>query len=167
MMGLPGTGKSSIARGLAAAVDGVVISKDEVRAAAFPESVRDYSEEQDDVAMEMVYEAAGYILWRYPGTAVILDGRTFTKEKQVVRLLAWAAEVKTAKRFIECVCNDEVARERLARGQTTAANRDFELYLRLKREADRIEVERLIIDTGAVALTGALEEVQTFLRRSF
>jgi predicted kinase len=81
MMGLPGTGKSTLARGVAKALGGVVLSKDEVRAAAFPEAVRDYSEEQDDLAMEMVYQAAGYVLREFPGTPVVIDGRTFTKEK--------------------------------------------------------------------------------------
>lgn len=165
LMGLPGTGKSSLARELAKAVDGVVISKDEVRAAAFPESVRDYSEAQDDLAMEMVYEAAGYILWRYPGTPVILDGRTFTREKQVMRVLAWASEVKTAKRFIECVCDAETARARLAQGQASAANRDFELYRRLQQEADRIEVERLVIDTGTMEISEAVVLAFRYVRR--
>ena len=165
MMGLPGTGKSTVARELAAALGGVVISKDEVRAAAFPEAVRDYSEEQDDLAMEMVYQAAAFVLRRFPGMVVVIDGRTFSKEKQVVRVIEWAASVKTVKRFIECVCDDEVARERLRAGQASAGNRDFELYRKLKEEADGIEVERLVIDTGAVEMSAAVERAREYLRK--
>ncbi len=166
MMGLPGTGKSTIARKLAAALGGVVISKDEVRAVAFPEAVRDYSAEQDDLAMEMVYEAAGYVLWRYPGLPVVIDGRTFTKEAHVMRVLAWAASVKTSKRFIECVCDDETARERLAHEQASAGNRDYVLYERLNEEADPVTVERLVLDTSEVGIDEAVERAVRWVRGS-
>jgi predicted kinase len=43
MVGLPATGKSTTPGGLAAALDAVILSKDEVRAAVFPPQVLDYS----------------------------------------------------------------------------------------------------------------------------
>lgn len=165
LMGLPGTGKSTLARALAAALNGVVLSKDDIRAAAFPEPVRDYSAEQDDLAMEMLYQAAESILRRFPGTPVILDGRTFTQEKHIVRVLAWAASVKTAKRFIECVCDDETARDRLAQHHASAANRNFDLYLRLKAEADPIRLDRLVIDTANENLQEAVNRATAYIRR--
>jgi predicted kinase len=164
MMGLPGSGKSTIAQGVAEALRGVVVSKDEVRAAAFPEPVRDYSEEQDDLAMEMVYQACGYILRVFPGMTVVIDGRTFSKEKQVIRVLAWAASVKTAKRFVECVCDDETARERLRERQASAGNRDFELYRGLKKEADALAVQRLVVDTGKVGTRHAVQRTVAYVR---
>ena len=166
MMGLPGTGKSTLARELARALGGVVLSKDDLRASAFPEAVRDYSEEQDDLAMEMVYQAAGYVLRQYSGMPVILDGRTFSREKQVRRVLAWAASMKTAKRFIECVCDDASAQLRLAHGQRTAANRDFELYSRLKKQSDPLLLERLMMDTGNCGISEAFERASAYVQLS-
>src|SRR5262249_29529025 len=111
---------------------GVVLGKDPVRAALFPGPALDYSHEQDDLCMAAVYEAARYIL-RTSSTPVIIDGRTFLRACQVRDLLALAAAVGYLLRLIECVCADEVARERLARDQAQgthpAGNRTYALYL--------------------------------------
>ena len=148
MAGLPGTGKSTIAARVAAAVGGVVLSKDAVRAALFPPPALDYSRTQDDIAMSAVYEAAGVIV---PGRPVVIDGRTFTKAYQVRDLLDWAATIGEVPAWVECVCPDDVARERLERGAGShpAGNRTFALYLRMKAAADPLAVPRLVLDTAA------------------
>jgi len=61
-----------------------------------------------------------------------------------------------APRVIECVCDDEVARERLDRDQVRgghpAGNRTFALYQSLKAGAVPLTVPRLVLDTGKLAL---------------
>ena len=54
MAGLPGTGKSTLARQIAEAIRGVVLCKDIVRATLFPAPVLDYSAEQDEIAPDGV-----------------------------------------------------------------------------------------------------------------
>lgn len=151
--GLPGTGKSTLARRLAAELGGVVLSKDGVRAALFPPPVLDYSREQDDLAVRATYEAAALILGRDPDRAVLLDGRTYSKAYQVRDLLALGEAIGRSVRVIECVCADEVARERIVRdaaaGTHPAGNRTFELYLSVKARAEPLTVPRLVLDTGA------------------
>jgi adenylylsulfate kinase len=93
MAGLPGTGKSKIASCLAEPMHAVVLNKDVVRAALFPPPVLDYLAEQDDISMNAIYQAAAYILKSSPQRAVILDGRTFGRAKQVEELLTFAATV--------------------------------------------------------------------------
>src|SRR5829696_5035748 len=93
MAGLPGTGKSTLAARLAAALGGVVLSKDVVRSALFPPPVLDYSAAQDDVAMSAVYAAARLLLSADPARVVVLDGRTFRKAVQVADLLAAGREI--------------------------------------------------------------------------
>lgn len=154
MAGLPGTGKTTLARRLAAELAGVVLGKDEARAALFPPPVRDYSAEQDDLAMAAVYSAAAYIRRVFPDTPVILDGRTFRKAYQVRDLLALGRTVGEGPRVIECVCADDVVRGRLehdlAEGLHPARNRTFELYLAVKARAEPIAAPHLTLDTGAV-----------------
>jgi predicted kinase len=43
MAGLPGTGKSTVARALAEEVGGVVLNKDDLRAELFPKEFVEYS----------------------------------------------------------------------------------------------------------------------------
>jgi adenylylsulfate kinase len=152
LAGLPGTGKSTLAAGLAQALGGVVLSKDAVRAALFPPPALDYSPAQDDLCMAAVYRAAAYILRASPPRPVILDGRTFLRAYQVRDLFAAAALVGEVPPLIECVCGDEVARVRLenvAEGGHPAGNRMFALYQALKAGAEPIAVPHLVLDTGA------------------
>jgi hypothetical protein len=71
----------------------VVLNKDTVRAALFPPPVLDYSAEQGDISMEAIYAAATSILKASPRRAVILDGRTFLRAKQLDDRLRLAAAV--------------------------------------------------------------------------
>ncbi|HYY29609.1 MAG TPA: ATP-binding protein [Chthoniobacterales bacterium] len=149
MAGLPGSGKTTIAVQLSTRLDAVLLSKDEVRSALFRPRFIEYSSKQDDFCIEVILQVAGYILRQYPEIAVIVDGRTFSKRAQLQRVKSAADQFGTALKIIECVCEDETARERIERqqGKHFAANRNFELYQRLKREADRIELPKLILDT--------------------
>jgi len=168
MAGLPATGKTSLAVRLAGELDGVVLSKDGVRAALFPPPVLDYSREQDDLCMAAIYGAAAHILRTSPRRAVILDGRTFLRSYQVQDVLALAASVGQAPLIIECVCANEVAKERLerdlARGEHPAANRTFALYLELQAAAKPITVPHLVLDTGELSSEECLTRCVAFLR---
>jgi predicted kinase len=152
MAGLPGSGKSTLAACLERELGAVVLSKDHVRAALFPPPVLDYSDLQDDITMDAVYRAAAAILGADPRRAVIIDGRTFLRPGQVQSLLALAASLGETPRIIECVCDDEVARERLERdlagGGHPAGNRTFALYQSLKAAAEPITLPHLVLDTG-------------------
>jgi adenylylsulfate kinase len=168
MAGLPGTGKSSLAARLAQELGATVLDKDRVRAALFPPPVLDYSAAQDDLCMAAVYQAAAHILRTSPRPAVILDGRTFLRSSQVRDLLALAASVGEAPRFVECVCDDAVARARLeddlARGAHPARNRTHALYLELKARAEPIGVPHLVLDTGRTALEDCVQRCLDYLR---
>ncbi|MBY0514360.1 MAG: AAA family ATPase [Gemmataceae bacterium] len=161
MAGLPGTGKSTIAARLAAELGGVVMSKDVVRAALFPPAVLDYSREQDDATMFAVLAAARLLRPRCP---VVLDGRTFLNAYQVRDLLAPYPDT----RVIECVCADDVAKERLKRdlvaGTHPAKNRTFALYLERKATAEPLTIPRLTLDTGTVPLDECVARALAYIR---
>ena len=160
MAGLPGTGKSTLAQAIAAQLQGVVISKDRMREAAFGPLV-DYSTAQDDFCMEIVYQSARYLWETRPDILVVIDGRTFSRRAQVSRLLEALPE---APRWIECVCDDEVARQRLdAASDHLARNRTYELYCAVKSAAEPLELARLIIDTGRVDCSDAVRLVKDYL----
>src|SRR5262249_28925574 len=150
MAGLPGSGKSTLAACLERELGAVVLSKDRVRAALFPPRVLDYSAGQDDLTMAAIYQAAARILTANPREAVVIDGRTFLRPGQVPSLLDLAASLGEKPWIIECVCDDEVARERLerdlAQGGHPAGNRTFGLYHSLKAAAEPIPVAHLVLD---------------------
>lgn len=66
MAGLPGTGKTTLARELARVTGGALVSKDEIRAALFAPEDIEYSVVQDDFVMEVMLDNARYLLRKMP-----------------------------------------------------------------------------------------------------
>lgn len=155
MAGLPGTGKSTLARHLADACAGVVLDKDSIRAALFPAALIEYSTQQDDFCMSILFQVAAYLLRNDSHLHVIIDGRTFSRRDQVAALEQLAEDLKVPLKIIECVCSDESARRRLEgkqamgenRERHLAANRDYNLYRTIKARFEPIREPKLVVDT--------------------
>jgi adenylylsulfate kinase len=152
MAGLPGTGKTALARELAARTSGRVISKDEIRHTLFMAEEIEYSSRQDDFCQQVMLETAKYLLQRNPALTVFLDGRTFSRRYQIESVVNAAASLHQSWRILECVCGEEVARQRLEEqsgsGAHPARNRDFQLYLELRERFEAIDLPKTVIDTG-------------------
>lgn len=148
MAGLPGTGKSTLARELANHTGGAVMSKDTIRAALFSREDIEYSVEQDDFVMEIMLEAARFLLRRNPARKIFLDGRTFFRGYQIDRVLRFADELAQPWVIMECTCSDETARRRLENDPGhPAQNRSFALYLAVKARFEPITRPKVTIFT--------------------
>ena len=148
MAGLPGTGKSTLSRALAAELGGMVLDKDVVRAALFPPADIEYSTEQDEFVVRVMLKVAGYILRKDPARYVFLDGRTFSRSYQLRRATGYAEAIGQSWRIIECVCSDETARQRLSADDGhPAKNRDFNLYMEVKARFEEITLLKTIVNT--------------------
>ncbi len=149
MAGLPGTGKSTVARALAELTGGVVLNKDDLRAGLFPKEFVEYSTAQDDFVQDLMLRTAEYLLTRYPKLVVFLDGRTFSRAYQIRRVIEAAEKLGTPWRIIECVCDESIAKGRIEHGQKhPAKNRTVELYLKIRAEFEPIALPKLVVDTG-------------------
>jgi len=150
MAGLPGTGKSTLARELAIRTGGCVLSKDEIRAAIFCEQDIEFSTAQDDFVMELMLQSARLLLQRNPTRRIFLDGRTFSQGYQIERVLKLARELDQPWRIIECVCSDESARRRLEDERDPvhpARNSSYALYLQVRARFEPIGHTKTVIDT--------------------
>jgi adenylylsulfate kinase len=164
MAGLPGTGKSTLARALAAPLGGVVFDKDSVRAALFSEPWIEYSREQDDFCVEILLQAAGYLLSKpTPPPFAFIDGRTFSMRYQIDRVAAYAESRNCSLKVIHLVCSDEVAQKRL-RLDHPAKNRDFNLYLKVKAAFEPIERDHLTLNTDRGLSKADTEQCLRYLR---
>ena len=150
MAGLPGTGKSTLARAVASRIGAYVLDKDQIRASLFPAELIEYSREQDDFVLRVMLKVAGWIIRRDTKRTVILDGRPFTKKYQRDHVINFAEWMKTRWRIVECRCVEETARRRLEKSSDhPASDRDFALYGRVKREWEEITRPKLVVDTDA------------------
>ena len=149
MAGLPGTGKTTLARELAHRTQAALLSKDEIRAALFSPEDIEYSVKQDDFVMEIMLEAARFLLKKDPARKIFLDGRTFSRRYQIGRVLKFASELAQPWTIIECTCSDGSARQRLdvADPAHPAHNRTFALYLEVKARFEPITLPKTTIST--------------------
>jgi predicted kinase len=153
MAGLPGTGKSTLARVLAQRLPGVVLDKDSIRASLFEPSHVEYSLSQDDFCQEIMLKTAAYLLAKDADLHVLLDGRTFSRRYQRERVIEFCSQVGTTWATVECVCSEATALGRLAEAVAAnshvAANRTPELYREIRGAWEAINHPKLVIDTDA------------------
>ena len=151
MAGLPGTGKTTLARELARRTSGRVLGKDEFRHAIFLPGEIEYTTQQDDFCQELMLETAGYLLSRDPETFIFLDGRPFSRRYQIENVVHTAASFQQPWRILECVCPEETVQQRLERdakrGEHPAANRNYQLYLAVKERFEVITLPKAVINT--------------------
>jgi adenylylsulfate kinase len=149
MAGLPGTGKSTLARELARLTQGCVLGKDEIRGALFPPEAIEYSTRQDDFIMEIMLQTASYLLQRNPERKIFLDGRPFSRRYQIDRVQQFASELHQPCQILECVCKEDTARTRLQSPDPAhpAGNRTFDLYLEVKSRLEPITQPKTVIST--------------------
>ncbi len=152
MAGLPGTGKTTLAHALALRTGGRVLGKDEIRHALFAADEIEYSSQQDDFCLHVMLETASYLLQKDHSRILFLDGRPFSRRYQIDNILNAAASLRQSWRILECMCPEEVARERIekqsALGAHAAANRDYQLYLKVKSRFETITLPKTVIDTA-------------------
>jgi adenylylsulfate kinase len=128
-----------------------VISKDEVRHALFAPDEIEYSTRQDDFCLQLMLETAQYLLGGSPRRTVFLDGRPFSRRYQIENVLHAADSLHQPWKILECVCSEEVARQRLeadvAERMHPAGNRGYSLYLEVKARFEAIVLPKTVIDT--------------------
>lgn len=170
MIGLAGTGKSTLSRALVERFGGFVIDKDVIRPALFGPSQIDYTVEQDDFCQDVMLETAAYLLTRKPSLRVFLDGRPFSRQYQRERVRKTASQIPAKLAVIECVASEETALARIRRdlesGAHLAANRTVDLYYVKRRDFEREPVteERLQVNSDQ-SLEQSIKEAEQYLRR--
>lgn len=153
MAGLPGTGKSTLARQLARQVRGHVLDKDRVRDALFAPERIEFSTDQDDLVVSLMLQAAAHIWWKDERATIILDGRVFSKNSQLKQVTEFADRLGQPWRVIECVCSEPTAKQRIAtdsqQGTHPAANRSSALYDSVKSRFEPIPEPKVVVDTDS------------------
>lgn len=164
LAGLPGTGKSTLARLLAGRLGGVVLDKDQVRAAMFPGTAVDYSDAQNALAMRALYAAADYLTVHQGPPFVFVDGRTFTREAQRLEAIEAARRAGAAWRLLLLRCTEAVARRRLAAPapEHPALDRGWELYQRQQAVFEPLKHPTLEIDASE-GYDPAVEQIAAYL----
>ena len=154
LAGLPGSGKTTLAEALQRLTGSPVLNKDTARQTLLPGRFQ-YSDADNDAVVESLLRQAEDLL--LAGTkAVILDGRTFSKRRQVERLRRFPLPLL----IVECRCSEQTALRRIDQDvEHPAPDRSADLYRRLRESADPIDAD-LVVDTDALSADQAARLVE-------
>jgi predicted kinase len=151
MAWLPGSGKSTLSRALAARIGALRWDKDELRHLLFPPQTVAHDTALNDFCMELLYAAILHALaTKTPRvSAVILDGRPYAGQAQRDRVREVALEAGAELMFVVCSAPLDVLHERILGDRHPAPDRNPELLKRLAAGMQPFGDEAVIIETAS------------------
>jgi len=152
LCGLPGTGKSTLARRLADGLPAVVVESDRVRQKLFNPPT--YTGEESQRVHQVCHILIGWYLRHY--YHVVYDATNLYEYHRglVYRL---AARSGACLVVVEVTASDDVVRERLAprhrtdpavRSKKDYSDADWDVYVRMRRRSEPIQHDHIVVDTS-------------------
>lgn len=146
VIGLPGVGKSTVAKLLAEKTDATVISSDVIRRELFPEK-RDYSSQETQAVIKETNRRVQELL--SAGKSVVLDA-LFTKQRPRDEYRKLASNLGTNFALVFVTAKENLVKERMEerekKGDPSEAK--FWYYLDRKAQFEPVEGDHLVIDNS-------------------
>ncbi len=140
--GLPGTGKTAVAKALAERLGATLIRTDVIRKEMLQNIT--HSSEERLLVYELMFQAAQHRL--QSGLNVVLDGTFFSKNlrNEAANI---ARKYKTGFKIVECVCGEELVKKRLSLRKNDASDASFPVYKAEKKTFEPVVGKHITIDT--------------------
>jgi predicted kinase len=158
VIGLPGSGKSSVARMLANELGAIVLNSDVTRRELFPES-RDYSSKETQAVIQETERRTREALKK--GHIVILDA-LFTKQRPRDEYRKVAEDISVPFKLISVIAPESVIKKRMEQRQKEgdASEATFDYYLDRKPHVESIRGTHFTVNNK-----GDLEELEFQVRQ--
>ncbi len=140
--GLPGTGKTTLARSFANAYEGIYLGTDEVRKRVI--SRPSYSQAEKAIIYNTLMMLAEHVL--KTGQTPVLDG-TFARAGNRKAALSLGNCLGVPILLIQCHCPDELSLRRIRERNDSLSEADSTVYARLKGEWEQEPTPDLLLDT--------------------
>jgi len=168
LCGLPGTGKSTLARRLADGLPAVVVESDRVRQKLFARPA--YTGQESQRVHQVCHILIGWYLRHY--YHVVYDATNLYEYHRglIYRL---AARSGACLVVVEVTASDDVVRERLAPRRRTHpalpaqkdySDADWDVYVRMRHRSEPIQHDHIVVDTSDGDVERALRCVLNAVR---
>jgi predicted kinase len=141
--GLPGVGKSTIAKDLAPLINAVLLSTDKIRKELIPNPT--YKKQEKKLIYNVLLIVTKYL--HKAGINCILDA-TFNTENSRKELRKKLGLSQEQICIIECICPDDIVISRLKDRKNDYSDANISIYKKMKRIYEPIKGEHIIIDTN-------------------
>jgi predicted kinase len=158
--GLPGTGKTTVAKNIAPLIDATILSTDKIRKELF--TAPSYWRQERRLVYEVLMLLAQYL--HEAKVNCILDA-TFNAErsrKEIIRRLSLKPEEFS---IIECICQENIIFSRLKDRKDDYSDADISVYNKMKKIFEPITQPHIIIDTSDNLLNQKSAEIVKVLKR--
>lgn len=146
MCGLPGVGKTTIARMLASLISGVVISSDEIRKSLFRKPR--YRRQDKKLIYDVLILLTGYL---YNANVNCILDATFSKEKTRQEVQNKLGLAPNKLQIIECICPEDIVMAHLKARTRDFSDANYSVYRMMKRHYEPVKGEHTKIDTSRIS----------------
>ena len=156
--GLPGVGKTTIAKNLAPLIDAIILSTDKIRKELIPNPT--YTKEERKLIYDVMVLIAAYL--QNSGTNIILDA-TFNKEDSRNKVKQRIRVPRDEFFIIECVCPENIIFSRIKNRKEDYSDADISVYKKMKKIYEPVKVDHITVDTS-LNTAGNVKNIATLLR---
>ncbi len=140
--GLPGVGKTSVAKGISAKTGAVLLRTDVIRKKIIPRPK--YTEKEKRTVYDFLFSLAD-MLSRI-GIGCVLDG-TFYQKKYRDKAKRIAGKNRTEFYVVECICPERIVKQRLEKRFGDASDATYDTYREIKKVFEKIDESHIVVDT--------------------
>jgi predicted kinase len=140
--GLPGVGKSTLAKDLAPLINAVILSSDKIRKELLSKPI--YSKQEVKLIYDVMILLAKYL---YRARINCIIDATFNKEKSRTDLKNKLMLPEEELRIVECICPEDAVVSRLKRRKSDYSDADLRIYKRMKKNYEPILEDHIVINT--------------------
>jgi predicted kinase len=140
--GLPGVGKSTLAKSLAPMISATILSSDKIRKELFPNPT--YSPFERKLVYDVMIILAKYL--NESKINCILDA-TFNREYSRMEIREKLQLANKQFYIVECLCPEEVVISRLKDRKDDYSDATIEVYQKMKKIYEPVRVDHIVVDT--------------------
>ena len=143
--GLPGSGKTTVAKKIADKTKSFVFNTDILRKELFEKPA--YTKKEKELIYNLLFEMAEKFL--RSAKNVVLEG-TFYRRDLRKRVKDLARKMNSDFHMVEVVCRERTIKERMEkrRKQKTSSDADFKIYKKIKKQFEPVREKHFVLRSG-------------------